>query len=95
MRWLVRLVGGMPNSLILDPFCGSGSTGKACMLEGFRFYGIEQDADYVEIARRRIDHARGHRTEILAELAEEEATSLTVTEPPPVVRQQPGLFDLF
>ena len=94
MRWLVRLVGGMPNSLILDPFTGSGSTGKACMLEGFRFYGIEQDADYVEIARRRIDHARGHRTEILAEL-DEEAALLGATTAKPVARQQPGLFDLF
>ncbi len=45
--------GGAPG-LVLDPFMGSGSTGKAAMLEGFRFLGIEQDADTCEIARRRI-----------------------------------------
>ena len=93
MRWLVKLV-TPPGGLVLDPFMGSGSTGKACMLEGFRFYGIEQDADYLKIARRRIDHARGHRTEILAEL-DEEAALLGATTAKPVARQQPGLFDLF
>ncbi len=57
MRWLVRLVtprGGV----VLDPFMGSGSTGKACMLEGFNFIGIEMMPEYLEIARARIDHAR-------------------------------------
>ena len=43
-----------PGGLILDPFCGSGSTGKAALLEGFRFVGIEQDLNYVEIARVRL-----------------------------------------
>jgi site-specific DNA-methyltransferase (adenine-specific) len=56
MRYLVRLV-TPPNGLILDPFMGSGTTGKAAMLEGFRFVGIDLDAEYVEIARRRIAHA--------------------------------------
>jgi len=37
---------------------GSGSTGKAAVLEGMRFIGIEQDAEYLEIARRRIGAAR-------------------------------------
>jgi site-specific DNA-methyltransferase (adenine-specific) len=55
MRWLCRLV-TPPNGTILDPFTGSGSTGCAAMLEGFRFVGIEQEAEYVEIARRRIAH---------------------------------------
>jgi site-specific DNA-methyltransferase (adenine-specific) len=53
MRWLCRLI-TPPNGLILDPFMGSGSTGMAAVLENFRFVGIEQDAEYVEIARRRI-----------------------------------------
>ena len=43
--------------VILDPFMGSGSTGKAAMLEGFNFIGIEREAEYVEIARARIQHA--------------------------------------
>jgi site-specific DNA-methyltransferase (adenine-specific) len=53
MRWLCRLV-TPPNGLILDPFCGSGSTGVAATLEAFRFVGIEQEAEYVAIARKRI-----------------------------------------
>jgi site-specific DNA-methyltransferase (adenine-specific) len=40
---------------VLDPFMGSGSTGKAAVLEGFGFCGIELEPDYIEIARRRID----------------------------------------
>ena len=39
---------------MLDPFTGSGSTGKGATLEGFRFIGIEREAEYVEIARARI-----------------------------------------
>jgi len=53
MRYLCRLI-TPPNGLILDPFMGSGSTGKAAMLEGFRFIGIDKESEYVEIARRRI-----------------------------------------
>jgi DNA modification methylase len=58
MRWLCRLVTppGRANSLILDPFTGSGSTGCAAVLEGFRFTGIEQSEEYCAIARRRIAH---------------------------------------
>ena len=56
MRYLCRLI-TPPGGIILDPFAGSGSTGKAAMLEGFRFIGIELDGEYVEIARRRIEHA--------------------------------------
>lgn len=43
-----------PGGTVLDPFCGSGSTGVAANAEGFDFIGIEREADYVEIARRRI-----------------------------------------
>ena len=53
MRYLCRLV-TPPNGLILDPFTGSGSTGKAAVLEGFGFIGVEQSAEYVEIAKARI-----------------------------------------
>jgi site-specific DNA-methyltransferase (adenine-specific) len=54
MRYLCRLV-TPPNGTILDPFTGSGSTGKAAMLEGFQFIGIEREAEYVEIAKARIE----------------------------------------
>jgi DNA modification methylase len=53
MRYLCRLV-ARPGGIVLDPFTGSGSTGKAAILEGFRFIGIEREAEYIEIARARI-----------------------------------------
>ena len=56
MRWLVRLV-TPEGGLVLDPFTGSGSTGKAAMLEARRFVGCELTADYLPIARARIAHA--------------------------------------
>jgi DNA modification methylase len=56
MRYLCRLV-TPPNGVVLDPFMGSGSTGKAAVLEGFRFIGIEREAAYFEIASARINDA--------------------------------------
>jgi site-specific DNA-methyltransferase (adenine-specific) len=56
MQYLCRLV-TPPNGVVLDPFCGSGSTGKAAMLEGFRFVGIDLDATYTTIANARCEHA--------------------------------------
>jgi len=53
MAYLCRLV-IPPGGVVLDPFMGSGSTGKAAMLEGFHFIGIEREAEYLEIARARI-----------------------------------------
>lgn len=58
MRWLCRLV-TPKGGLVLDPFAGSGTTGVACALEGFRFIGIEREAEYVEVARARIAEAQG------------------------------------
>lgn len=53
MRYLCRLV-TPPGGIVLDPFMGSGSTGKAAILDGFRFVGIEREAEYMDIARARI-----------------------------------------
>jgi site-specific DNA-methyltransferase (adenine-specific) len=53
MRYLCRLV-TPPSGTVLDPFMGSGSTGKAAVLEGFNFIGIEREAEYVQIAKARI-----------------------------------------
>lgn len=55
MAYLCRLV-TPTGGLVLDPFMGSGSTGKAAIREGFRFIGIELDEHYVSIARARIEH---------------------------------------
>lgn len=57
MRYLVRLV-TPPGGVVLDPFMGSGSTGKAAIIEGFRFIGIEREPNYFEIACRRIEYAQ-------------------------------------
>jgi site-specific DNA-methyltransferase (adenine-specific) len=56
MRYLCRLVVA-PGGIVLDPFAGSGTTGKAAVLEGFGFIGCELSQDYSEIARARIHHA--------------------------------------
>ena len=56
MRYLCRLV-TPPGGTVLDPFTGSGSTGKAAVMEGFRFQGIEREPEYADIARARISHA--------------------------------------
>ncbi len=55
MAYLLRLV-TPAGGLALDPFMGSGSTGKAAMREGFRFIGCELDEQYAAIARARIEH---------------------------------------
>jgi DNA modification methylase len=53
MRYLCRLI-TPPGGIVLDPFTGSGSTGKAAVLEGFGFIGCELQPEYVEIALARI-----------------------------------------
>lgn len=53
MRYLCRLV-TPPCGIVLDPFLGSGSTGKACAYEGFRFLGIERDEAYFDLAAERV-----------------------------------------
>lgn len=55
MRWLCALCA--PGGLILDPFAGSGSTGVAALLEGFRFIGVERDPHYFRIAKQRLEAA--------------------------------------
>ncbi|WP_309485162.1 DNA methyltransferase [Thermoactinomyces daqus] len=44
-----------PGGIVLDPFAGSGSTIVAAKREGFDYLGIEREAEYVEIARARVD----------------------------------------
>ena len=56
MQYLCRLV-TPPNGLILDPFLGSGSTGKAAMYEEFRFIGFDLNQEYIDIAKARIEYA--------------------------------------
>ena len=79
MRYLCKLI-TPPGGTVLDCFLGSGSTGKAARLEGFDFIGIEQDADYFEIAKKRIEHA------------DRKARGI-VSDPVPGGGVQAGLFD--
>jgi len=53
MRYLIRLVCPV-GSVVLDPFMGSGTTGKAALEEGMEFIGIEQSAEYMDISKKRL-----------------------------------------
>jgi site-specific DNA-methyltransferase (adenine-specific) len=70
MRYLVKLV-TPPGGTVLDPFTGSGSTGKAAILEGFRFIGCELTEDYIPIIEGRLKHAESMAAE--AEAKKDEA----------------------
>jgi DNA modification methylase len=76
MRYLCRLV-TPPNGTVLDPFMGSGSTGKAAMLEGFQFIGCELSEEYAKIAEARIAHASGE--EMVVETKENLVEATTAT----------------
>jgi DNA modification methylase len=67
--WLCRLV-CPPGGTILDPFCGSGSVGVAAIREGFRFIGIEREAEYVAQARARLADATGESLPLFRGLAD-------------------------
>lgn len=60
MRYLCRLV-TPPGGLVLDPFSGSGSTGKAALLEGFWFIGMDQNPDFARISEARCAWAAKQR----------------------------------
>ena len=60
MRYLVKLV-TPPGGTVLDPFTGSGSTGKAAILEGFDFIGIEITEEYLPIIEGRLAYAEQMR----------------------------------
>jgi hypothetical protein len=57
MRYLCRLTRTPTGGVVLDPFCGSGSTGVGAMLDGRDFIGVELDPHNAEIARRRVAEA--------------------------------------
>jgi site-specific DNA-methyltransferase (adenine-specific) len=60
MKYLIRLV-TPKDGIVLDPFMGSGSTGKAAMQEGMWFVGIEREKEYFEIAKQRIEYEADKR----------------------------------
>jgi site-specific DNA-methyltransferase (adenine-specific) len=60
MKYLIRLV-TPKGGVVLDPFMGSGSTGKAAVREGMEFIGIEREEEYYEIAKQRIENETNKR----------------------------------
>ncbi|RKP44770.1 site-specific DNA-methyltransferase [Pararobbsia silviterrae] len=86
MQELCRLV-TPPGGHVLDPFMGSGSTGRGAVLEGFEFSGIELSAAYHAIARARIDDAARARAELVRAAADESRarSQLDLFEVPDVV----------
>jgi site-specific DNA-methyltransferase (adenine-specific) len=92
MRYLCRLV-TPPGGIVLDPFMGSGSTGKGAVLEGFGFIGIEREQEYLAIAVERIAHAGS-----FARVEEDAANwpdGLEMYTPPPSVKAKPVQGRLF
>lgn len=67
MSWLVTLV-TPPDGIVLDPFNGSGSTGKAAMINGFKYIGIDLSQDYIDISKRRIQYAYDNKETLKKEL---------------------------
>jgi site-specific DNA-methyltransferase (adenine-specific) len=57
MKWVIGLLGVPAGGTILDPYCGSGTTGVAAVQLGYRFIGVELDPGYADIARRRLAEA--------------------------------------
>jgi len=64
MRYLVKLV-TPPGGTVLDPFTGSGSTGKAALLQGFNFIGVEFTDDYFPIIQGRLEWALENQEDTL------------------------------
>ena len=67
IAWLCRLV-TPPGGLVLDPFAGSGTTGMACIREGFDCILIEREAEYVADIKARLAHISGADCPLFAAL---------------------------
>jgi DNA modification methylase len=75
MEYLIKLV-TPPGGTVLDPFTGSGSTGKAAILNGFSFIGIELTPDYLPIIEGRLKHAEAEFAKSIKETEEQEQEKL-------------------
>jgi modification methylase len=69
----VLLASTRPGELVLDPFCGTGTTGAVARRLGRRFVGIERDAGYAALARERIAAIAPADSELLAIASKREA----------------------
>jgi site-specific DNA-methyltransferase (adenine-specific) len=75
MEYLIKLV-TPPQGTVLDPFTGSGSTGKAAILQGFDFIGIEMTEEYLPIIEGRLKHAEAKVAERIKDTADQEQEKL-------------------
>jgi site-specific DNA-methyltransferase (adenine-specific) len=75
MEYLVKLV-TPPHGTVLDPFTGSGSTGKAAILQGFDFIGIEMTEEYLPIIEGRLKHAEAIVAERIKETSDKQSEVL-------------------
>jgi len=72
IQYLVRLI-TPPGGTVLDPFAGTGTTGMACVREGFKAILIEREAEYFEDIKRRLEHISGGDTPLFADSAAQRA----------------------
>jgi site-specific DNA-methyltransferase (adenine-specific) len=75
MEYLIKLV-TPPQGTVLDPFTGSGSTGKAAILQGFDFIGIEMTEEYLPIIEGRLKHAEAKVAERIKETSDKQSEVL-------------------
>ena len=75
MEYLIKLV-TPPGGVVLDPFTGSGSTGKAALLQGFDFIGIEMTEEYLPIIEGRLKHAEALVAERIKEATNQQSEVL-------------------
>jgi site-specific DNA-methyltransferase (adenine-specific) len=75
MEYLIKLV-TPPQGTVLDPFTGSGSTGKAAILQGFDFIGIEMTEEYLPIIEGRLKHAEAIVAERIKETSNKQSEVL-------------------
>jgi DNA modification methylase len=75
MEYLIKLV-TPPQGIVLDPFTGSGSTGKAAILQGFDFIGIEMTEEYLPIIEGRLKHAEAKVAERIKETSDKQSQVL-------------------
>ena len=79
MAYLCRLI-TPPGGVVLDPYMGSGSTGKAAVREGFGFVGCELDPDYFKIATARVENEQHQPDEQTKQSQPDEQPALKTVE---------------
>jgi DNA modification methylase len=96
MAYLCRLI-TPPNGTVLDPFMGSGSTGKAAVIEGFNFVGVELDPEYFKIAEARINYALSGKVQSVEDVEDESPEELPEDEKEPTDKPDslPTQLDMF